>query len=90
MNRHRWIGDVRGRGCLLGIELVQDRESRTLRTMRRKLSSMRSLSRGLSFKTSMGNVLTLGPPLTVTADQMLRAIDILDESLSEVERTLVS
>jgi 4-aminobutyrate aminotransferase-like enzyme len=36
----------------------------------------------------MGNVLTLGPPLVVSDDQMHRAMDILDEALGEVELSL--
>jgi len=43
-------------------------------------------SRGLSFKTTMGNVLTLTPPLTLTDSELDRALDILDECLGE-ERT---
>ena len=38
----------------------------------------RALSRGLSFKTTMGNVLTLTPPLITTVAQMDAALDILD------------
>jgi 4-aminobutyrate aminotransferase len=44
----------------------------------------RALSRGLSFKTTMGNVLTLTPPLTTVA-QMDQALDILDECLAAVQ-----
>jgi 4-aminobutyrate aminotransferase len=41
----------------------------------------RALSRGLSFKTTMGNVLTLTPPLVTTLAQMDQALDILDDCL---------
>ena len=87
MDRHRLIGDVRGRGCLLGAELVLDRDSRQPACDAAEAVLYAALSRGLSFKTTMGNVLTLGPPLTITADEMHRAMDILEESLDEVERT---
>ena len=43
----------------------------------------RALERGLSFKTTFGNVLTLTPPLTVTEAEMSRALDILDACLGE-------
>jgi 4-aminobutyrate aminotransferase len=46
----------------------------------------KALSKGLSFKTTMGNILTLTPPLIVTEAQMHKAMDIIDECLSEVER----
>ncbi len=84
--RHRLIGDVRGRGCLLGVELVMDRDTRSPAPEAAEAVLYAALSRGLSFKTTMGNILTLGPPLTVTAAEMRQAIDILDESLSEVEQ----
>jgi 4-aminobutyrate aminotransferase len=39
------------------------------------------LDRGLSFKTTMGNVLTLTPPLTTSADEMYAALDILESAI---------
>jgi 4-aminobutyrate aminotransferase len=81
--RHPLIGDVRGRGLLLGLELVEDRGSKRPANAAAERVLYRALSRGLSFKTTMGNVLTLTPPLTVSQPQMDRAIDILDECLYE-------
>jgi 4-aminobutyrate aminotransferase len=40
-----------------------------------------ALSRGLSFKVTMGNVLSLAPPLTITQEEMGRALDILERSI---------
>ena len=42
----------------------------------------RALDRGLSFKTTMGNVLTLTPPLTVSEAEMISALDILEEAIA--------
>ena len=42
----------------------------------------RALDRGLSFKTTMGNVLTLTPPLTVTEQEMLQALDTLERAIA--------
>jgi 4-aminobutyrate aminotransferase len=81
--RHRLVGDVRGRGFLLGIELVTDREAKTPATDAAESVLYRALSRGLSFKTTMGNVLTLTPPLVTSREQIDRALDILDECLAE-------
>ncbi|MCL4745273.1 MAG: aspartate aminotransferase family protein [Burkholderiaceae bacterium] len=80
--RHPAIGDVRGRGLLLGIELVSDREAKTPAADLAEQVLYRALSRGLSFKTTMGNVLTLTPPLVTTVAQMDAALDILDECLA--------
>lgn len=84
--RHPLIGDVRGRGCLLGVELVRNRDTREPAPDEADAVLYEALTRGLSFKTTMGNVLTLTPPLIVTSTQMDRALDILDESLTVVEK----
>jgi 4-aminobutyrate aminotransferase len=81
--RHRLIGDVRGRGLLLGIELVEQREARTPARAAAERVLYRALSAGLSFKTTMGNVLTWTPPLITTLPQMDRALDILERCLAE-------
>ncbi len=84
--RHALIGDVRGRGLLLGLELVRDRTAKTPAADAAEQVLYAALSRGLSFKTTMGNVLTLTPPLITTREQMGQALDILDECLGEVGR----
>lgn len=75
------IGDVRGQGLLIGIELVKDRETKEPDDDLAEAVMYAALDRGLSFKTTMGNVLTLTPPLTVTAEEMLRALDTIEESI---------
>jgi 4-aminobutyrate aminotransferase len=86
--RHPLIGDVRGRGCLLGIELVKDHQSREPACDAAEEVLYLALERGLSFKVSMGNVLTLSPPLIVTREQVQQALDTLDQSLTIVEERL--
>jgi 4-aminobutyrate aminotransferase len=81
--RHPLIGDVRGRGLLLGIELVEDRDSKRPARAAAERVLYRSLANGLSFKTTMGNVLTLTPPLTLTDVELDRALDILEAALGE-------
>jgi 4-aminobutyrate aminotransferase len=84
-DRHRLVGDVRGRGLLLGLELVTDRDSKAPAAEAAEQLLYRALDRGLSFKTTMGNVATLTPPLTIAAAEMDRALDILDECLGETD-----
>ncbi len=81
--RHPLIGDVRGRGLLIGIELVTDRAAKTPARDRAEAVMYRALDRGLSFKTTMGNVLTLTPPLVITEAEMGRALDILESCIGE-------
>jgi 4-aminobutyrate aminotransferase len=84
MDKHPLIGDVRGRGLLMGVELVSDRDSREPANEAAEEVFYRALERGLSFKITMGNVLTLSPPLTIEQGDLDRALDILDECLGEV------
>ncbi|HUZ62522.1 MAG TPA: aspartate aminotransferase family protein [Acetobacteraceae bacterium] len=76
------IGDVRGRGLLLGIDLVHGREDKLPNGDLAEAVLYRALDRGLSFKTTMGNVLTLTPPLTITEAEMTRALDIVEEAIA--------
>ncbi len=84
MDQHPLIGDVRGRGLLMGVELVADRDSREPASEAAEEVFYRAMERGLSFKVSMGNVLTLSPPLTIERGDLDRALDILDECLAEM------
>jgi 4-aminobutyrate aminotransferase len=84
MAKRAIVGDVRGVGLLLGIELVSDRAAKTPANAEAEKVLYRALEKGLSFKTTFGNVLTLTPPLTVTQAQMDRALDIIDECLAAI------
>ena len=82
--RYPLIGDVRGRGLLLGVELVTDRAAKTPAKDAAEAVMYRALEKGLSFKTTMGNVLTLTPPLVITDAEMTKALDILEECFAEI------
>jgi 4-aminobutyrate aminotransferase len=84
--RHPLIGDVRGRGLLLGVELVSDRETKTPAADAAEAVMYRAMDAGLSFKTTMGNVLTLTPPLVVSEAEMMRALDIIEAAIGAEER----
>jgi 4-aminobutyrate aminotransferase len=84
MERHALIGDVRGIGLFLGVELVKDRATRERAIDEAEAVMYAALSRGLSFKLTMGNIITLTPALTITRKEMDRALDILEESINEV------
>jgi len=85
MDAHEIIGSVRGLGLLMGVELVKNRETRERAREEAEQIMYSALAKGLSFKISMGNVLTLTPPLTITKAEMDKALDILEECLEEVE-----
>ena len=85
--KHACIGDIRGLGLLMGMELVEEGKSGDRATDLAEEVMYRALAKGLSFKLTMGNILTLTPPLTLTRDEMDQALDILDACLTEVENT---
>jgi 4-aminobutyrate aminotransferase len=82
--KHRLIGEVRGLGLLLGVELLRNRG--TLEPARDEAERMMyaALCRGLNFKITMGNILTLTPSLTLSQAEMDRALRILDECAGEI------
>lgn len=83
---HEVIGDVRGRGLLLGVEMVEDRESKI---PARKVGfdvSRRCLELGAILnigRHSMANIFRIAPPPTVTREQIDTAASILDQALTE-------
>lgn len=81
-SRHPSVGDVRGKGLLLGVELI-DPATGQRDFEGAELVMYRCLTMGLSFKLSMGNVLTLAPPLNIEESELQRAIGIIDAALSE-------
>jgi len=84
--RRRLIGAVRGLGLLMGMELVKDRRTKEPATEETEQVMYDALAKGLNFKVTMGNIITLTPPLTVTKQQMDKALNILDQCLEEVEQ----
>ncbi len=75
----RCIGEVRGQGLIIGIELVTADGAPAARMAERVL--YQALARGLSFKLTMQSVLTLSPPLIIRRDELDQALAILSESL---------
>jgi 4-aminobutyrate aminotransferase len=83
-NRHAIIGDVRGIGLLLGMELVKDRHTHERAPEEAENVMYLALEKGLSFKLTMGNIVTLTPPLTITIGEMDSALNIIEECLAEL------
>jgi 2,2-dialkylglycine decarboxylase (pyruvate) len=86
--RHEQIGDVRGRGLLVGLELVEDRATREPANALGAAVTAECLERGLSMNIvragSSANCFRMAPPLSITEDEIDLAVSILDESLAAV------
>ncbi|MGD9042310.1 MAG: aspartate aminotransferase family protein [Desulfobacterales bacterium] len=86
MKRHHpLIGDVRGLGLFLGIELVKDPKTRERASDEAEAVMYACLSKGLSFKLTMGNIITLTPALIITKAELDQALDIIEECIADLE-----
>jgi len=84
--KHRMIGDVRGKGLLLGLELVKDRRTKELIPKEAAKSLFQEcLRRGL-LAMSYTPVIRINPPLNIDEATALEGLDILDEALGAVAR----
>ncbi len=87
MQRYEPIGDVRGLGLLIGVELVTDRDSKNPDHELGAATTARCFDLGLSMnirrRKERGSVWRIAPPLTVSYDEMDRALSILDHALKE-------
>jgi 4-aminobutyrate aminotransferase len=84
MQRHPIVGDVRGRGLMIGIELVRDRKTKERATTERNALVQECFRRGLLVLGAGRNAIRLSPPLVFTTAQADDAIRILDEALAAI------
>jgi 4-aminobutyrate aminotransferase len=85
-SRQALIGDVRGLGLLMGIELVRDRSTMERAVKEAEAVMYYCLSHGVNFKVTMGNILTLTPALTITRDELKLALKIIEAGIEAVTR----
>lgn len=87
------IGDVRGRGLAIGIELVKDRETREpvhVSTTAKIIYRAYQLGAAFLYVGLRGNVLELTPPLTLSESEARAGVDIIDQALRDVAAGKVS
>ena len=77
------VGDIRGRGLMFGVEIVEDRADKTPGNKRAEQIYYACLEAGLSYKISQGCVLTLSPPLTISRADLDHALDIVITAIKE-------
>jgi len=83
-HRHPIIGDVRGLGLMIGVELVRDRRTKERATAERDALVMAAFRRGLLVLAAGASVIRLSPPLVLTREQADIAVRLLDESLTDI------
>ncbi|RYZ98365.1 MAG: aminotransferase class III-fold pyridoxal phosphate-dependent enzyme, partial [Sphingobacteriaceae bacterium] len=80
-DRLAFIGDVRGKGLLWGVELVKNHAMKEKATRLAELTLYKCLELGLSLKVSDGNVICLYPPLVSSIDELDDALNILEQAM---------
>ncbi len=86
-DKHPLIGDVRGRGLMIGVELVRDRQTKERATTERDAVVTAAFNRGLLVLGAGKNAVRFSPPLVLTRAEAETAVRIFDEALTEVETT---
>jgi 4-aminobutyrate aminotransferase-like enzyme len=84
--KYRFIGDVRGRGLMIGVELVADQKTKEpLASAITRALFHEALERGL-ITMSYSHVIRINPPLVITEEEAMRGVDILDASFAAIAR----
>jgi len=86
MDKHPLIGDVRGRGLMVGVEFVRDRKTKERATTERDAVVQACFQRGLLVLGAGRNAIRLSPPLVLTKQEADIALRILDEALTSIVR----
>ncbi|SHF53733.1 4-aminobutyrate aminotransferase [Desulfacinum infernum DSM 9756] len=81
---HESMGDVRGKGLMVGVELVKDRETKERAGDWRNALVRRAFEKGLLLLGCGMNTVRFAPALTVTAEQIDTCLEIFEEALKEV------
>lgn len=82
---HKIIGDVRGKGCLLAMELVKDKGTKEPFDEAGKIVYQKAFSKGLAWVPA-GHILRLSPPIIMDDDLALKGLDIIEEAVFEAEK----
>jgi len=87
MEKHELIGDIRGKGLLIGVELVKDRKSKEPAKKECAKLCYRAWELGLltEYVGLFSNVIEITPPLILTKEQANEGLDIFEKALSDVE-----
>jgi 4-aminobutyrate aminotransferase len=80
------VGDVRGKGLMIGMEIVEDKESKKPAPQKVTEIMMRSWKRGINVISCGASTIRIAPPLIITRDLVDSALDIIEDVTKEVEK----
>lgn len=84
--KSRLIGEVRGKGLIIAVEFVKDKRTKKHAVKERNMVIRETLNRGLMLFRGGRSVIRIAPPLIMSQRELELGLDILEESLREVER----
>jgi 4-aminobutyrate aminotransferase-like enzyme len=82
---HPMVGDVRCKGCLMGIELVKDRNSKEPFNDAGQFIYKEAFRNGLAWIPA-GHILRMSPPIVMDLDVAAKCMDIIDDAIGKAER----
>ena len=91
-DEHELVGDLRGKGLIIGVELVKDKDSREPATVETAKVCYRAWELGLilGYVGMYSNVVEMTPPLILTEEQAKKGVEIFEKALEDVESGRVS
>jgi 4-aminobutyrate aminotransferase len=84
--RSEIVGDVRGKGLMIGVELVEDKESKKPAAQKAAQVITRAWKRGVVVVTCGASTLRIAPPLTISREMLGTALDIVEDTIDEVAK----
>jgi 4-aminobutyrate aminotransferase-like enzyme len=87
LSEHKIIGDVRAKGCLMGIELVKDRSTKEPFDEAGKRVYQKAFRKGLAWIPA-GHILRMSPPVIMEDEALVKGLDIIDEAIGETAKEL--
>lgn len=81
------VGDTRVKGCLMGVELVKDKQTKQPFDEAGKRVYQRAFAKGLAWIPA-GHILRMSPPIVMPEEVAHKAMDIIEESIAEVEKEI--
>jgi len=84
---HAIVGDVRARGCLMGVELVKDRATKEPFDEAGRRVYVKAFRKGLAWIPA-GHILRMSPPIVMNEAELLAGLDIIDEAIGETAKEL--
>ena len=85
--KYKIVGDCRVKGCLMGVELVTDQETKTPFDKAGEMVYKKAFAKGLAWIPA-GHILRMSPPIVMTDEVARKGMAIIEEAIAETEREL--